>query len=57
MEKLTRKPLDVAANFPPTLHNHMSEGAPPPLKMMAARGMVPAPPDISAEQTLTTGGN
>ncbi len=47
MEKLTRKPLDVAANFPPTLHNHMSEGAPPPLKMMAARGMVPAPPDIT----------
>ena len=44
---LERTPLDVTSNFPPNLHNHMSEGAPPPLKMMAARGMVPAPPDVT----------
>ncbi len=46
-EKLIRKPLEVASNFPQTLHNHLSETAPPPLKMMAARGMVPAPPDVT----------
>ncbi|MBA2664928.1 MAG: hypothetical protein H0U74_21750 [Bradymonadaceae bacterium] len=39
-----RKPLDIAA-FAANLQRHIDPAAPPPLKMMAARGMVPAPPD------------
>ncbi len=43
-----RQPLDVEG-FPPNLQNHIKEGAPPKMKMMAAQGMVPAPP---AQQVL-----
>lgn len=39
-----RKPLDIAA-FPANLQRHLDPAAPAPLKAMAARGMVPAPPD------------
>ena len=40
--KMERELLDVAS-FPANLQNHVKPDAPPPLKMMAARGMVPAP--------------
>lgn len=39
-----RKPLELSS-FPPNLLNNVKPDAPPPMKMMAARGMVPAPPD------------
>ncbi len=38
-----REPLAIDA-FPPNLQNHIKEDAPQKLKMMAAQGMVPAPP-------------
>lgn len=41
--EFARTPLDVAA-FPPNLQMHVREDSPPQMKMMAARGMVPAPP-------------
>lgn len=46
MQKLERTPLELAT-FPPMLQNNLKPEAPPPLKMMAARGMVPAPPEFS----------
>lgn len=44
IEEFERKPLDIAA-FAPNLQRHLDPAAPAPLKAMAARGMVPAPPD------------
>ena len=41
-----RVPLDPAT-FPPNLQMHVGPQAPPPMKMMAARGMVAAPPQWS----------
>lgn len=41
--ELTRTPLEISS-FPPNLQMHLKEEAPPQMKMMAARGMVPAPP-------------
>ncbi len=38
-----RKPLPIET-FPPNLQMHVKPESPPPMKMMAARGMVPAPP-------------
>ncbi len=46
VDALERKPLDVS-NFPPNLQNHIKPETPPPLKMMAARGMVPTPPEYA----------
>jgi hypothetical protein len=43
-EVFERKPLELNV-FPPNLQKHVDPSAPAPLKMMAARGMVPAPPD------------
>lgn len=40
-----RQPLDVTS-FPANLQNHIKPESPAPLKMMAARGMVPAPPEF-----------
>jgi len=45
MSALERQPLDITS-FPPQLQNSLSPSAPPPMKMMAARGMVPAPPEV-----------
>lgn len=45
-EPLERAPLD-ASDFPSNLQKHVEPEAPPPMKMMAARGMVPAPPDVT----------
>ncbi len=42
-----RKPLDVSS-FPPNLQNHVKPDSPPPLKMMAARGMVPTPAEFTS---------
>lgn len=42
-EKFTRKPLDLST-FPAQLQMNLNPAAPPPLKMMAARGLAPAPP-------------
>lgn len=42
-----REPLDVS-EFPSNLQKHVEPGAPEKMKMMAAQGMVPAPP----EQTI-----
>ncbi len=39
-----REPLAIDA-FAPNLQNHIKDGAPPKMKMMAAQGMVPAPPE------------
>jgi hypothetical protein len=44
MQFYERKPLEISS-FPANLQNNVKPEAPPPLKMMAARGMVPAPPD------------
>ena len=44
--KFERTPLDVSS-FPPNLQNHVKPESPPPLKMMAARGMVPSPPEFT----------
>ncbi|MFU8802239.1 MAG: hypothetical protein ACNA8W_00380 [Bradymonadaceae bacterium] len=41
---LERKPLDLSI-FPANLQKHVDPSAAAPLKMMAARGMVPAPPE------------
>lgn len=41
--ELEREPLDID-EFPPNLQKHVQEGAPEKMKMMAAQGMVPAPP-------------
>ncbi len=38
-----RQPLPLDS-FPPNLQNHVKDGAPDKMKMMAAQGMVPAPP-------------
>lgn len=38
-----RQPLPVDS-FPPNLQMHVKDDAPPKMKMMAAKGMVPAPP-------------
>src|SRR5690554_143954 len=43
-EEFERKPLDIAS-FAHNLQRHLDPAAPAPLKAMAARGMVPAPPD------------
>lgn len=43
---IERKPLDVST-FPANLQNHVKPESPPPLKMMAARGMVPTPSEFS----------
>lgn len=43
-EEFERKPLDIA-DFAPNLQRHLTPDAPAPLKAMAARGMVPAPPE------------
>lgn len=40
-----RTPLDLAL-FPPQLHANLSPQAPPPMKMMAASGIMPVPPPI-----------
>lgn len=45
-DTLERTPLDPSS-FPASLQNHIKPESPPPLKMMAARGMVPAPPEFS----------
>ncbi|MEM1347566.1 MAG: hypothetical protein AAGI01_03355 [Myxococcota bacterium] len=45
MSALERQPLDIAS-FPPQLQGSLEPSAPPPMKMMAARGMVPAPPEV-----------
>jgi hypothetical protein len=42
-----RSPLDVSS-FPESLQNHVKPDAPPPLKMMAARGMVPTPAEFTS---------
>lgn len=42
-ETFARKPLDLAG-FPPQLQMNLKPESPPPLKMMAARGLAPAPP-------------
>jgi hypothetical protein len=42
-EKMERQPLDPQI-FDAKLAKAVSPGAPPPMKMMAARGMLPAPP-------------
>lgn len=49
MSKLAveRKPLEVSS-FPPNLQNHIKPDSPPPLKMMAARGMVPTPAEFTS---------
>lgn len=44
--KFERTPLDPSS-FPPNLQNHVKPESPPPLKMMAARGMVPSPPEFT----------
>ncbi len=44
IEEFERKPLDIAV-FAANLQRHLEPAAPAPLKAMAARGMVPAPPD------------
>lgn len=41
--ELERQPLPVES-FPPNLKMHVGSDAPPKMKMMAAKGMVPAPP-------------
>ena len=41
--ELERKPLPIDS-FPPNLQTHIKDDTPPPMKMMAAQGMVPAPP-------------
>ena len=41
--ELERKPLPVDS-FPPNLQMHVKDDAPKKMKMMAAQGMVPAPP-------------
>ena len=41
-EKFHRKPLDLST-FPPPLQMSLKPDGPPPLKMMAARGLAPAP--------------
>lgn len=41
-EKFARKPLDLST-FPAQLQMNLNPAAPPPLKMMAARGLAPAP--------------
>lgn len=43
-EVFERKPLELNV-FPANLQKHLDPASPVPLKMMAARGMVPAPPD------------
>lgn len=45
-QKFERTPLEPSS-FPANLQNHVKPEAPPPLKMMAARGMVPAPPEFT----------
>ncbi len=45
-KKFERKPLDPST-FPPNVQNHVKAESPPPMKMMAARGMVPAPPEVT----------
>lgn len=40
-----RTPLDLAL-LPPQLHANLSPQAPPPMKMMAASGILPVPPPI-----------
>jgi len=47
LTELDREPLDVS-EFPSNLQQHVEPGAPEQMKMMAAQGMVPAPP----EQTI-----
>lgn len=42
-----RSPLDVSS-FPEALQNHVKPDSPPPLKMMAARGMVPTPAEFTS---------
>lgn len=39
-----RKPIDLST-LPEALHKHLDPNAPPPLKMMAARGMLPVAPE------------
>lgn len=39
-----RQPIDLAT-LPQNLHKHLDPAAPPPLKMMAARGMLPVLPE------------
>lgn len=39
-----RQPIDLST-LPENLHKHLDPAAPPPLKMMAARGMLPVPPE------------
>ena len=41
--ELERQPLPIDS-FPPNLQNHITDEAPQKMKMMAAQGMVPAPP-------------
>lgn len=43
-EEFERQPLALES-FAPNLRTHVGPQAPAPMKMMAARGMVPAPPD------------
>jgi hypothetical protein len=40
-----RTPLELTS-FPASLQNNIKPEAPPPMKMMAARGLLPAPPDM-----------
>ena len=42
------QPLPIE-QFSPQLQRHVAPGAPPPLKMMAARGMVPMAPHEMAQ--------
>ena len=41
-----RKPIDFS-KIPDTVQKHLQADAPPPLKMMAAQGMLPVAPEIN----------